>query len=82
MKQVKYFCDICGKEIINPKEEFSCVSIDIRYVHDWLTDLPISKVVKEIRTCDKCGEKVNNFIIDLINEKTVEGDKNDNCGLQ
>lgn len=78
MKQVKYFCDICKKEIGNPSEEFSCIAIDMKYVHNWEKDLPIARDIRDIRVCNKCGEKVNDFIIDLINETAVKGDKNDN----
>lgn len=69
MKQVKYFCDICGKEIPNPKEELNCIAIDMKYVHDWTIDLPIARDIGDRRVCKVCGEKVNSFIINLINER-------------
>ena len=35
MKQVKYFCDICKKEISNSKAEMDCMAIEMNYTHNW-----------------------------------------------
>lgn len=65
MKQVKYFCDICGKEIGNPNEEMSCIEVRISYVKNWTTDLPMSKLLQDIRVCSDCGEHLNEIVEDV-----------------
>lgn len=62
MKQVKYFCDICKKEVKDSKAEKDCMHITMAYSKDWELDLPISEHVKDIHVCKQCGEKVNQFI--------------------
>jgi len=69
MRQVKYFCDICGKEATNPKEEMSCVELKLDYVRDWTMDLPLSKVLHDIRICKECGEHLNAIVKVAIERK-------------
>ena len=69
MKQVKYFCDVCGQEVKNPKEEKSCMHITMAYSKDWETELPISEHVKDIHVCKKCGEEIRLFINRMQNDK-------------
>lgn len=66
MKQVKYFCDCCKKEIGNPKEELSCIEVRLDYVKDWTTDLPMSKMLQDIRVCSDCGEHLNEIIKNAV----------------
>ena len=79
MKQVKYFCDICKKEISNSKAEMDCMSIEMNYTHNWETDLPLARKVKDIRVCKSCGEAINRYIDGMIsvNKPGMEV-KNDN----
>lgn len=68
MKQVLYYCDICKKRVENSKAELDCMAIDMDYTHNWETDMPIARKVKDLRVCKQCGEKVNLFIDSLISE--------------
>ena len=68
MKQVKYFCDICKKEIKNPKAEKDCMHITMAYSNNWEIDLPISEHVKDIHVCRGCGEEIKLF----INKMTID----------
>jgi len=62
MREIKYYCDICGKEAKNPKEEKSCVKLDLNYVHNWETALPLSKKLQDLQLCKECGEELNSII--------------------
>jgi rRNA maturation endonuclease Nob1 len=72
MRQIKYFCDICGKEAKNPKEEMSCIKLDLNYVHDWETALPLSRKLQDKQLCKDCGEKLNTIINKAIERKGFE----------
>ena len=69
MRQIKYFCDICGKEAKNSKEEMSCIKLNLDYQHSWETALPIAKILQDKQLCKDCGEKLNNIINDAIIRK-------------
>ena len=69
MRQVLYYCDICKKKITNSKAELDCMAIDMDYTHNWETDMPIARKVKDLRVCKQCGEKVEQF----INSITING---------
>lgn len=69
MREIKYYCDICGKEAKNPKEEMSCVKLNLDYQHDWEAALPIAKILQDKQLCKECGETLNNFINTAINAK-------------
>ena len=62
MKQVKYFCDICGEERTDPKAEKDCIFINMNYTKSWETDLPYSELLQNIHVCKKCGTEINNII--------------------
>ena len=68
MKQIKYFCDICGEEQ-NPKGEMNCIAVEMDYVHSWQEDMPLAKKLQDIRVCKKCGEHLNFVIKDAIERK-------------
>ena len=48
----------------NPKEEMSCIAINIAYVKDWTIDVPMSKLLQDIHVCKECGETINTMIND------------------
>ena len=62
MREINYYCDICGKKAVNSKAEMSCVKLNLDYQHDWEVMLPISKVLQDLQLCKECGENLNNII--------------------
>lgn len=72
MREIKYYCDICGKEAKNPKEEMSCVKLDLNFVHNWETALPLSKKLQDLQLCSGCGERLNGIIVRAITRKGFE----------
>lgn len=73
MREIKYYCDICGKEAKNPKEEMSCVKLDLNFVHNWETALPLSKKLQDKQLCRDCGEKLNSIIYNATEFKGFDG---------
>lgn len=72
MREIKYYCDICGKEAKNPKEEMSCIKLNLDYQHDWEAALPIAKILQDKQLCKDCGEKLNTIINKAIERKGFE----------
>ena len=62
MREINYYCDICGKKAVNPKAEMSCVKLNMAYTHNWETSLPLAKNLQDIQMCKECGENLNNII--------------------
>ena len=75
MKKITYYCDICGKEAKNSKEEMSCVKLNLDYQHSWEAALPIAKILQDLQLCKECGEALNKIINKAKEER---GFKNDN----
>lgn len=69
MKKITYYCDICGKEVKNSKEEMSCIKLNLDYQHNWEVPLPISKVLQDLQLCKECGETLNSIIKHAIDTK-------------
>lgn len=69
MREINYYCDICGKKAINPKAEMDCVQLNMAYTHNWETSLPIAKNLHDIQICKECGETLNSIIFNVISMK-------------
>ena len=72
MKEIKYYCDICGEEVKNPKAETSCMYVNMFYGHDWEKQLPVSRAVYDMQLCNKCGDTLGNIIYAAKGDKSFK----------
>lgn len=65
MKQEKYFCDKCNKEITNMRDTCIKVEIIMRFPDKYYKSYR-NEAVKSAELCWECAEKIRSFVFNFL----------------